>query len=342
MEAAVGGRLRRAAATSCGRRRGARRRRFRPAGRHVSRACRAAVCATARSAGCSAATAPPPRMPAAGRGAARRSGDRPRVAYAGRPSAASSRAASGTARRCGHERQHRNAIAAARLPRSAGSRHRRLSRPASGARRNGRSRPNTAAPASSSMRSESPLAWLARRRGRDGRALIEPHQLQAGERLRADFTRAHMMPRTTSNWSSPMASGRRGAGGDAPPAFSDTMIAARQRVHQALDAVGPEFGGLLLDVCCFLKGLEDIERERAWPARSAKVVLQLALDRLARHYGYAGAGARARRMRRCAPGWRRVRSFRSSGASSPPARALPLRRRGCARPWSAGRSSAAA
>src|SRR5439155_24660430 len=38
---------------------------------------------------------------------------------------------------------------------------------------------------------ESPLVWLSRRRGRDGRALIEPHQLQAGERLRVDFTQAH-------------------------------------------------------------------------------------------------------------------------------------------------------
>lgn len=132
---------------------------------------------------------------------------------------------------------------------------------------------------------ESPLAWLTRRRGRSGRALIEPHQFLAGEKLRADFTCAHMMPRTTSNWTSPIASGRRG--GESAAGFTETMIAARQRVHRALDAAGPEFGGLLLDVCCFLKGLDDIERERAWPSRSAKVVLQLALDRLARHYGYA-------------------------------------------------------
>jgi hypothetical protein len=138
---------------------------------------------------------------------------------------------------------------------------------------------------------ESPLGWLARRRGRDGRALIAPHQLQAGERLRAEFTRAHMMPRTTSNWSDPV-SGRRGAGGG-DGQFSDIVIAARQRVRHAVEAAGPEFSGLLLDVCCFLKGLEDIERERRWPARSAKVVLQLALDRLARHYGYA-AQARGR------------------------------------------------
>jgi hypothetical protein len=132
---------------------------------------------------------------------------------------------------------------------------------------------------------ESPLVWLARRRGRDGRNLIAPHQLQAGERLRADFTRAQLMPRTTSNWSSPVADGRRGAG--YAGAVTDLTIAARQRVHQALDALGPEFSGLLLDVCCFLKGLEDVERERIWPHRSAKIVLQLGLERLARHYGLA-------------------------------------------------------
>lgn len=130
--------------------------------------------------------------------------------------------------------------------------------------------------------SESPLAWLARRKGRDGRTMIEPHHFLAGERLRADFTRANMMPRTTSNWESPVRS--RGDAGSTVH-FSDAAIAARQRIQQAMTATGPEFSGLLLDVCCFLKGLEDIEQERRWPARSAKVVLQLALERLARHYG---------------------------------------------------------
>jgi hypothetical protein len=79
--------------------------------------------------------------------------------------------------------------------------------------------------------SESPLAWLARRRGRNSRALIGAHQFLAGERLRADFTRAHMMPRTTSNWASPISAGRRAAGGERAAAFAETMMAARQCVR---------------------------------------------------------------------------------------------------------------
>jgi hypothetical protein len=130
---------------------------------------------------------------------------------------------------------------------------------------------------------ESPLGWLAKRRGRDGQPLITAAQFVSGERLRADFTRAQMMPRTTSNWSAAGAPGARGA---TPLHYSDTVVAARERIIAALSAAGPEFSGILLDVCCFLKGLSDVERDRQWPARSAKIVLQLGLDRLARHYGY--------------------------------------------------------
>jgi len=142
---------------------------------------------------------------------------------------------------------------------------------------------------------ESPLAWLARRRGRDGRPLIEPAQFQAGERLRADFTFAQMTPRMTAHWGTPVSGGPRGG---SALGFSEAVTAARQRVRAALDAAGPEFAGLLLDVCCFLKTLPDLERERGWPARSAKVVLQLGLDRLARHYGMiSGTDRRQRRVR---------------------------------------------
>lgn len=130
---------------------------------------------------------------------------------------------------------------------------------------------------------ESPLAWLARRKAPDGRPFILPSQLAAGERLRSDFTRAGLTPRVTANWLAPIAQGRRG--GDSAASFTDSVIAAKERLARTLDAVGPEFAGLLLDVCCFLKGLEMIERERRWPPRAARIVLSLALDRLVRHYG---------------------------------------------------------
>lgn len=140
---------------------------------------------------------------------------------------------------------------------------------------------------------ESPLGWLARRKGKDGQALIAPHHLLAGERLRGDFTRAHMMPRMSSNWD--LSASREQRTGGSAMTMTDAVIAARQRVCKALDAAGPEFSGLLLDVCCFLKGLEDVERERLWPRSSARIVLRLGLERLARHYGY---GERAVGMRR--------------------------------------------
>jgi hypothetical protein len=132
--------------------------------------------------------------------------------------------------------------------------------------------------------SESPLAWLARRKGRDGRTMISPNQFIAGEKLRADFTRGHLSPRVTSDWSAPTTGRSRTFGGGAGE-MTDLVIASRQRVRLAMEACGPEFSGLLMDVCCFLRGLEEVEHERGWPLRSAKIVLQLALDRLARHYG---------------------------------------------------------
>jgi hypothetical protein len=139
-------------------------------------------------------------------------------------------------------------------------------------------------------RDESPLSWLRHRRDRDGRPLVDALEYEAGERLRVDYSRGRIMPRVTANWTAAVASGSR-AGGMAE--ITEVAMAARLRVERALTAVGPELAGLLVDFCCFLKGLEEIERERRWPARSAKVALRLGLAALARHYGL-GREARGR------------------------------------------------
>ena len=133
---------------------------------------------------------------------------------------------------------------------------------------------------------ESPLVWLRQRRDKAGKPMISAIEFEAGERLRADFERGQMSPRVTASWDAGAVSSRQARG--APGAgmeMADVVVAARQRVELALKAVGPELSDMLLDVCCFLKGIEQAERNGGWPQRSGKVVLQLGLAHLARHYG---------------------------------------------------------
>ena len=108
---------------------------------------------------------------------------------------------------------------------------------------------------------ESPLAWLASRKDKAGRPLLSEVEFAAGEKLRADFWFAEMTLRVTANWSLLLGGGggQRGAP-DIGPDIRDSIIAARERVGRALAAVGPDLAGVLIDVCCFLKGLEASER----------------------------------------------------------------------------------
>ena len=137
--------------------------------------------------------------------------------------------------------------------------------------------------------SESPLAQLVRRKTKSGAPFLTEREYEAGERLRADYTRGQIMPRLGANWVASVASGRRASGGGIAE-LTDAALGARRRVEDAIAAVGPELSGVLIDICCFLKGLELVESERGWPVRSAKVILKTALGVLARHY-FPEAGA---------------------------------------------------
>lgn len=137
---------------------------------------------------------------------------------------------------------------------------------------------------------ESPVQVLGRRREKDGRPFLEPEQIAAAERLREDFELAQMGPRVAQNWERFLTAGDRGGHAGRGPA--EGPRAARERVAAALRDLGPGLGDVALRVCCFLEGLEATEQRMGWSARSGKIVLRIALERLRRHYDALGdAGA---------------------------------------------------
>lgn len=135
---------------------------------------------------------------------------------------------------------------------------------------------------------ESPLQSLARRRDKGGAAFLSPDLVAAGERLREDFELAQMGPRVTQNWDRFLTSGDGGPKGASAPASGPE--AARRRVSRALADLGPGLSDVALRTCCFLEGMEAVERRMGWAARSGKIVLRIALQRLKRHYDEVEGG----------------------------------------------------
>lgn len=123
---------------------------------------------------------------------------------------------------------------------------------------------------------ESPLGWLA------SRGLVTPRQLEAGERLRADYERAQLAPTVTMRWAARIDGPAAGTGQADP---TTTQLDAKRRFDAAVAAAGPGLSDVLWRVVCAGEGLPDAERALGWPVRAGRVVLTLALDRLAGHYG---------------------------------------------------------
>ncbi|HQS71140.1 MAG: hypothetical protein B7Y36_02200 [Novosphingobium sp. 28-62-57] len=124
---------------------------------------------------------------------------------------------------------------------------------------------------------ESPLTWL------HARGHLTDRQFDAGERLRADFERAQLSPSVTMRWDAVRISGT----GDRGLNQSERQIAARQRFDAAIAHAGKGLSDILWRVVCAGEGLPAAEKALDWPARSGKLVLRIALDRVADHYRMA-------------------------------------------------------
>lgn len=121
---------------------------------------------------------------------------------------------------------------------------------------------------------ESPLSWL------HSRGHLADRQFAAGEQLRSDWERAQLSPGVTMRWDAVRISstGERGLNP------SERQLAAKQRFDGAVAAAGPGLADVLWRVVCSGDTLPQAEKALAWPVRSGKLVLKLALDRVARFY----------------------------------------------------------
>ena len=121
---------------------------------------------------------------------------------------------------------------------------------------------------------ESPIGWLY------SRGHLDDRLFDAGERLRADYERAQLSPSVTMRWD-PV---RVKTTSDVGLTAGERQLAAKQRFDGAIAAAGPGLADVLWRVVCASETLPDAERALAWPARSGKLVLRLALDRVASFY----------------------------------------------------------
>lgn len=121
---------------------------------------------------------------------------------------------------------------------------------------------------------ESPLAWL------HARGHLDDRLFDAGERLRADYERAQLAPSVTMRWDPVRIKG----GADVGLNPAERQIAAKERFHSAIDEAGRGLSDILWRVVCAGESLPDAEKGLQWPARSGKLVLRIALDRVANFY----------------------------------------------------------
>lgn len=121
---------------------------------------------------------------------------------------------------------------------------------------------------------EAPIAWLY------ARGHIPARLFEAGEKLHRDYERANLAPSITMRWDPVRAK----SSGDGALTPSERQVAAKRRFDGAMAAAGKGLEDVLWRVVCAGEALPAAEKTLGWPARSGKLVLKLALERVADFY----------------------------------------------------------
>jgi hypothetical protein len=122
---------------------------------------------------------------------------------------------------------------------------------------------------------ESPLAWL------HARGHLSERLFDAGEQLRADYERSQLAPSVTMRWDPVRV---KSTGTDRGLSPGEKQIAARARFDGAMATAGKGLEDILWRVVCACEALPEAEKSLGWPARSGKLVLKIALERVADFY----------------------------------------------------------
>jgi len=121
---------------------------------------------------------------------------------------------------------------------------------------------------------DSPIVGLARRRGPDGNHFLSPEEVAAGDRFREDFQLSETDKFIAENWAEQLLDTEVPAG----------VVMARSRLLGVLNDLGPDLAELTITVLGLNQGLEKTEKDFGWSARSAKIVLRIALRRMITYY----------------------------------------------------------
>lgn len=134
---------------------------------------------------------------------------------------------------------------------------------------------------------DSPVAVLARRRDKSGKPFLESANVQAADWLREDYVRAQLEEVEIETAQALLAALDTRTIPGSNLGLPGTK-AARRRVSDVLRDLGPGLGDVTLRCCCRLEGVEAAEQALGWSARSGKIVLRIALQRVTRHYQRLG------------------------------------------------------